>query len=88
LGSPSVRWTLRGTLALRDHVIGFDRTWVMGRAIPPEHRAQLVMFLASGRADVLSGRYLTVFDDIAPFVERNDEIVRDDLYTRRSHALP
>ena len=38
-----------------------------GHAVAPERSARLVLFLASGRADALSGRYLTVHDDVATF---------------------
>jgi NAD(P)-dependent dehydrogenase (short-subunit alcohol dehydrogenase family) len=54
-----------------------------GRAVPPEHGAQVIVQLAAGRADVLSGRYLTVHDDLTALVDRAGEIQRDDLYTLR-----
>jgi hypothetical protein len=54
-----------------------------GRAVPPERGAQLIVFLASGRADVLSGRYLTVHDDVPALVGQAENILRDDLYTLR-----
>jgi NAD(P)-dependent dehydrogenase (short-subunit alcohol dehydrogenase family) len=54
-----------------------------GRAVPPERSADLVLRLASGHADALSGRYLTVDDDLDSLIERAAEIQRDDLYTLR-----
>jgi NAD(P)-dependent dehydrogenase (short-subunit alcohol dehydrogenase family) len=54
-----------------------------GRAMPPERGADLLVALASGRADVLSGRYLTVHDDLDAYISRAEEIERDDLYTLR-----
>ena len=54
---------------------------------PPEHAAQLVRFLASGRADALSGRFITVWDDVTELVKRADEIEQDDLYTLRLNEL-
>jgi len=54
-----------------------------GRAVPPERAAELILFLASGRADALSGRYLTVDDDVAAMIARAEEIRQQDLYTLR-----
>ena len=58
-----------------------------GRAVPPERSGALVLALAGGRADALSGRYLTVDDDLAALVASADAIRRDDLYTLRRRAL-
>jgi NAD(P)-dependent dehydrogenase (short-subunit alcohol dehydrogenase family) len=71
-----------------DAAPGSPAAWIQqevgaGRAVPPERAAQVVVYLASGRADVLSGRYFTVHDDVAGLVERAAEIQRDDLYTLR-----
>jgi hypothetical protein len=54
-----------------------------GRTVPPELPAQMLVSLASGQADVLSGRYLTVHDDLAALLERAPEIQRNDLYMLR-----
>ena len=54
-----------------------------GRAVPPEQGAQLIVSLAAGGADMLTGRYLSVADDLGALVARGDEINRDDLYTLR-----
>jgi hypothetical protein len=58
-----------------------------GHAVPPERSADLVLRLASGQADTLSGRYLTVHDDLDALIARAEEIQRDDLYTLRLRAL-
>jgi NAD(P)-dependent dehydrogenase (short-subunit alcohol dehydrogenase family) len=58
-----------------------------GRAVPPELGAQLVVSLAAGRADALTGRCLTVHDDVAALVARAEEIQRDDLYTLKLSRL-
>ena len=58
-----------------------------GHAVEAELSARLVLVLASGRADALSGRYLTVHDDVATLVERSAEIAHDDLYTLRRREL-
>lgn len=48
-----------------------------------EPGANLVLFLASGKADALSGRLFMVPDDPAELVSRADEIRQKDLYTLR-----
>jgi NAD(P)-dependent dehydrogenase (short-subunit alcohol dehydrogenase family) len=63
-------------------------TWVReqheaGRAVPPELAVNSILFLACGGADALSGRYLTVFDDLASLTARAETIRRDDLLTLR-----
>jgi len=55
----------------------FDR----GLDVPAEKAAQLVVQLASGRADALSGRFIDVSDDLAELLERLDEVKSDNLYT-------
>jgi len=44
----------------------FDR----GENVPPSHAADLIVLLASGRADSLSGRFFTIKDDVAGLVEK------------------
>ena len=61
----------------------FDR----GRDVPPEKAAQLVVQLASGRADALTGRFIDVSDDLAKLLERLDEVKSDNLYTLRVPKL-
>ena len=61
----------------------FDR----GLDVPAEKAAQLVVQLASGRADALSGRFIDVADDLAKLLERLDEVKRDNLYTLRVRKL-
>jgi NAD(P)-dependent dehydrogenase (short-subunit alcohol dehydrogenase family) len=50
---------------------------------PPERCADLCVVLASGRADGLSGRFLSIFDDIDDLIRRAADIQRDDLYALR-----
>jgi NAD(P)-dependent dehydrogenase (short-subunit alcohol dehydrogenase family) len=61
----------------------FDR----GLDVPPEEAAQLVVRLAAGRADALSGRFIDVSDDLAKLLGRLDEVKSDDLYTLRVGKL-
>ncbi|MGA2606061.1 MAG: SDR family oxidoreductase [Terriglobia bacterium] len=61
----------------------FDR----GRDVPAEKAAQLVVQLASGRADALSGRFIDVSDDLAKLLERLGDVKSDNLYTLRVRKL-
>ena len=54
-----------------------------GHGADPEQAARLVVALASGRADRLSGRHLSVTDDLGALLTRIDQIERDDLHTLR-----
>jgi len=49
----------------------------------PEHCAELCAFLASGMADGLSGRFLSVFDNVRELAARAEEVQRDDSYALR-----
>jgi len=61
----------------------FTNSFAAGYDVPPERAADLVAFLASGKADALSGCYISVDDDLAELVRRAEEIQRDDLHTLR-----
>jgi NAD(P)-dependent dehydrogenase (short-subunit alcohol dehydrogenase family) len=54
-----------------------------GRGADPEKAARLILALASGRADRLSGRHLSVTDNLDALLRRIDQIERDDLHTLR-----
>jgi len=62
---------------------GLRRALAEGRDVPAERAADLVLFLASGQADALSGCFISVDDDVAEMVRRAQEIQRDDLYRLR-----
>jgi 3-oxoacyl-[acyl-carrier protein] reductase len=54
---------------------GDDMPWT-----PPELAPQLVRVLASGKADVLAGRYIHAeHDDVEDLIRRADEVVENDL---------
>lgn len=59
-----------------------------GREDSPEAAARLVLAVAGGRADSLSGRFLSIRQDLAEQVDRVDEIERDDLLTLRLPTAP
>lgn len=56
--------------------------------VPPEETARLVAFLASGAADGLSGRFLSVSDEYEEVARRADEVVAEDLYQVRWRRFP
>ncbi len=58
-----------------------------GRDVPPERAARLVLELASGAADALSGPYLDINDDLGDLVGRMDEIREKKLYLLRLQRL-
>jgi NAD(P)-dependent dehydrogenase (short-subunit alcohol dehydrogenase family) len=58
-----------------------------GQDVTTEPATNLVLYLASGKADALSGRFFIVPEDPAAVLERTDEVKRDDLYTLRLKRL-
>jgi NAD(P)-dependent dehydrogenase (short-subunit alcohol dehydrogenase family) len=53
-----------------------------GRETPIERSVQMLLFLVSGRADALSGRFIRATDDDETLlVQRSEEIQRNDLHT-------
>jgi NAD(P)-dependent dehydrogenase (short-subunit alcohol dehydrogenase family) len=64
-----------------------ERGWfphLVGReTLDPALAGQLVVTLASGRADSLSGRFFHALDDLDELIGRTDQIVRDELYVAR-----
>jgi len=61
----------------------FNKIVEDGQVVPIERTVEKFMFLASGRADGLSGCLISVADDEVDLLRRADEIRRDDLYTVR-----
>jgi NAD(P)-dependent dehydrogenase (short-subunit alcohol dehydrogenase family) len=55
--------------------------------VPAELPARLVLELASGKADALSGRFLSVFDDLELLLRHSAEIEEKDLYMLRLPRL-
>ena len=61
----------------------FQQRLDAGQDIPPERAAHLVVFLASGQGDSLSGRFLRPEDEEEALVRRADEIKEHDLLVLR-----
>lgn len=59
----------------------FRESLEAGDFVPPKRAADLVVLLASGRADALSGCYITVHDDLAEMTRCAEEIQEEALYT-------
>jgi NAD(P)-dependent dehydrogenase (short-subunit alcohol dehydrogenase family) len=59
----------------------FRQTVEDGRDVSPERGADLVLQLASGRYDELSGCFLYIEDDLDALVTRAEEIRRERLYS-------
>ena len=72
--------------SLRERVQEQFRDGTMSDSL--ERAVKRCMFLASGRADALSGRYISVFDNEEELLRRADEIRRDDLLALRVRPLP
>lgn len=51
--------------------------------VPVDRAASLVATLATGIADKLTGRFLTVWDDVDDLTRRADDIVAEDLHAMR-----
>ena len=56
--------------------------------MPAERPAKLVLDLASGRADALSGRYLSIYDDLDALVRNAATIEEKDLYSLKLEKFP
>ncbi len=65
----------------------FRRLFDEGLTVPVDRPAQFILALASGRYDTLSGRFLSVQDDLDAALKGLAEIERDDLYSLRVRRL-
>lgn len=58
-----------------------------GRGAEPHKVADLLVRIAAGEADSLSGRHLNIDDDLDELLSRIDEIRSADCYLLRVHTL-
>ena len=65
----------------------FRRIFDEGLNLPAERPAQFVVELASGRADALSGRFLSVSDDLDALLDNVKQIEKDNLLSLRVRTL-
>jgi NAD(P)-dependent dehydrogenase (short-subunit alcohol dehydrogenase family) len=55
--------------------------------VPPERAAELVLNLASGRADALSGRTVSIYDDLEMLIASASRIEEQNLYSLKLDRL-
>ncbi len=67
----------------KKYVSWFAGIFTGGRDVPPEMSADLVAFLASGQANSLSGRYISVEHNLPEMLQHVEEILQNDLYAMR-----
>lgn len=68
---------------MRERHPWFHQIFEEGREHSPDLAVGLVVALAAGKADALSGRFISVDDNLDMLVQQVDTIVQDDLYTLR-----
>jgi NAD(P)-dependent dehydrogenase (short-subunit alcohol dehydrogenase family) len=66
----------------------FQKMFDDGLDVPPERAANLVLALASGKADSLTGRFIGLTDDLDLLIARAAEIDSAALYCLRLGKLP
>jgi NAD(P)-dependent dehydrogenase (short-subunit alcohol dehydrogenase family) len=66
----------------------FRELFETDRVVPPDTAAGLIVRLASGEADALSGRYLSVYHDLDHLIAESEVVKTDGLYVLRVAGLP
>ncbi|MDQ3761003.1 MAG: SDR family oxidoreductase [Actinomycetota bacterium] len=84
--------TLAST-APTDSPQGRQREWVReepaaGRGAEPHHASELLLRIATGEVDRLSGRHLSVHDDLDALLFHTEDVLSDDLHVLRLRSLP
>jgi NAD(P)-dependent dehydrogenase (short-subunit alcohol dehydrogenase family) len=72
---------------------GLMHTWIRrelaaGRGAEPHQATELLLRIATGELDRLSGRHLSVHDDLNMLLARTEDVLRDDLYVLGLRSLP
>ncbi len=71
-----------------DRVASWVRTEIAAnRSVTPKRAADFLVALAAGPTEGLSGRYVSVFDDLESLIADSDRIKRDDLLTLRLREI-
>jgi NAD(P)-dependent dehydrogenase (short-subunit alcohol dehydrogenase family) len=65
----------------------FKRIFDEGLVVPPERPAELVLKLASGRLDSLSGRFLSIYDDLDQLLKSAADMEQRNLYALKVERL-
>ena len=71
----------------REWLPWYRRIFDEGLDVPPERPAALVLALASGEFDELSGLFLSVFDDLPAIAKEIDRVRREQLHSMRVRSL-
>jgi len=76
-----------------DSAKGRMREWgrqefAAGRGAQPHQIAELLLRIATGEVDRLSGRHLSVHDNLELMLNFTEDVLRDDLYVLRLQSLP
>jgi hypothetical protein len=66
----------------------FRRLFDEDAVVPAERPANLVLALASGGADSLSGRFLSIYDDLEQLLKNSAQIEKQNLHTLKVEKLP
>ncbi len=66
----------------------FRRIMDEGLDVPAERPAELVVTLASGKADALSGRYLSALDNLESLLGQSEEIAKGEMLALRVRRPP
>jgi NAD(P)-dependent dehydrogenase (short-subunit alcohol dehydrogenase family) len=66
----------------------FRRLFDENVVVPAERPANLVLELASGRADALSGRFLSIYDELEHLLKNSAQIEKQNLHTLKVEKLP
>jgi NAD(P)-dependent dehydrogenase (short-subunit alcohol dehydrogenase family) len=65
----------------------FKRLFDEGFTVPPERPAALVLELASGRADALSGKFISVYDDLEQLIANAADLQQKNLHVLKVERL-
>lgn len=65
----------------------FKRLFDEGFTVPPERPAALVLELASGRADALSGRFISIYDDLEELIAKGADLQQKNLHVLKVERL-
>lgn len=65
----------------------FKRLFDEGFTVPPERPAELVLELASGRADALSGRFISIYDDLEQLIASAADLQQRNLHVLKVERL-
>jgi len=69
------------------HKIPLVQTMLDAKEVTPDVAADLILFLASGRTDTLSGHYFSVDEDINEIARRASDVLESNLYSLRVRTL-